>query len=342
MYLRALAAQCPLGWGRQQARSVHDTHAEEEWMAALRDLPALDLLKGFDAAARHLSFTRAAAELFLTQSAISRQVQALEDQLGVRLFERRTRALVLTDAGARYHRAVRTALDDLRAATAAVRAEPAVRPLTVTTTITFASLWLVPRLADFHAAHPELQVRLVAENRLHDLDREGIDVAIRYSTAALAGADAERLFGERVLPVASPGLAAKSRLKTVADLARCALLDYDDAGLTPWLTWRVWFETARLPLPATAGILRFNHYDQLIQAAVAGQGVALGRMPLVDELLRKRQLVAPFGRRNATPAQARAYHVLVAPGSRDRPEARAFVDWLRDTVAAWPPRKTAR
>src|SRR5512139_1171760 len=145
-----------------------------------RDLPAsLDLLRGFEASARLLSFTAAASELFLTQSAVSRQVQQLEEQLGVKLFERRTRALVLTDAGDRYFRDVSKALNQLREATAAVRAKttPVVR---VTTTLTFASLWLVPRLASFQKEHEEISVHVVADNTVRDLERNALDVALRY------------------------------------------------------------------------------------------------------------------------------------------------------------------
>jgi len=215
---------------------------------ATRDLPSLDLLKGFESAARHLSFTRAGAELFLTQSAISRQVQALEVQLGVQLFQRKTRALLLTDEGQRFFKAVREALDDLRAATAAVRTGKAGAALTVATTVTFASLWLVPRLTQFQAAHPGIQVRLVADNRIQDLERERIDVAVRYCPPGMAGSGAVRLFGVRVLPVTSPEVARAARLARPEDLARCTLLEYDDAERTPWLTWRVWFETLRIPL----------------------------------------------------------------------------------------------
>lgn len=153
----------------------------------MRELPSLDLLKGFEAAARHLSFTKAGEELFLTQSAISRQVQALEAQLGVQLFQRRIRALLLTDEGQRYFKAVRAALDDLRAATLSVRAGRSSAALTVATTVSFASLWLVPRLVRFQSAHPGIQVRLVAENRIQDLERERIDVAVRYCPPAMAG-----------------------------------------------------------------------------------------------------------------------------------------------------------
>jgi DNA-binding transcriptional LysR family regulator len=300
---------------------------------ANRDLPSLDLLKGFEAAARHLSFTRAGAELFLTQSAISRQVQALEEQLGVRLFQRKIRALLLTDEGQRYYKAVREALDDLRAATAAVRAGRGPAELTVASTVTFASLWLVPRLTQFQAAHPGIQVRLVAENRIQDLEREGIDVAVRYCPPAMAGAGATRLFGVRVLPVASPEVVRAARLAQPADLARCVLLEYDDAERTPWMTWRVWFETMRVPMPTPAGLVRFSQPDQVITAALAGQGVALGSVPLADELLRSGRLVAPFGRRHTSPGQSRAYYAIVAQRALERPAARAFVDWLRATAA---------
>ncbi len=299
-----------------------------------RELPGLDLLKGFEAAARHLSFTKAGGELFLTQSAISRQVQALEEQLGVKLFQRRTRSLLLTDEGQRYYKAVRAALDDLRAATAAVRKDAGAAILTVSTTVTFASLWLVPHLAGFQAAHPRLQVRLVAENRLQDLDREGIDIAVRYCPPAMAGRGATKLFGERVLPVASPKVAERARLERPEDLARAVLLEYDGVPHTVWLTWPVWFETMKVPMPVPVGTLRFTQYHQVIQAAVAGQGVALGRVPLVDELLREKQLVAPFGRTRTTAAESRAYYVVVNSRAAGRPEAAAFVGWLQSVVQA--------
>ena len=297
-----------------------------------RGLPGLDLLKGFEAAARHLSFTKAGGELFLTQSAISRQVQALEEQLGVKLFQRRTRSLLLTDEGQRYYKAVRAALDDLRAATASVRKDAGAAVLTVSTTVTFASLWLVPKLAGFQSAQPAAQVRLVAENRMQDLDREGIDIAVRYCPPAIAGRGATKLFGERVLPVVSPRVAVRLRLERPEDLARAVLLEYDGVPHTVWLTWPVWFETMKVPMPRPAGTLQFTQYHQIIQAAVAGQGVALGRVPLVDQLLRTKELVAPFGRTRTTAAESRAYYVVVNPRAAGRPEVAAFVNWLQAVV----------
>jgi DNA-binding transcriptional LysR family regulator len=301
-------------------------------MHMARELPGLDLLKGFEAAARHLSFTKAGGELFLTQSAISRQVQALEEQLGVKLFQRRTRSLLLTDEGQRYYKAVRAALDDLRAATAAVRKDAGAAVLTVSTTVTFASLWLVPKLAGFQSAQPGVQVRLVAENRLQDLDRERIDIAVRYCPPAIAGRGAAKLFGERVLPVVSPKVAARLKLARPEDLARAVLLEYDGVPHTVWLTWPVWFETMKVPMPRPAGTLQFTQYHQIIQAAVAGQGVALGRVPLVDQLLRTKELVAPFGRTRTTAAESRAYYVVVNPRAVARPEVQAFVGWLQSVV----------
>jgi DNA-binding transcriptional LysR family regulator len=303
-------------------------------LVTARDLPSLDLLKGFEAAARHLSFTKAGEELFLTQSAISRQVQALEEQVGAQLFQRRTRSLLLTDAGQRYYQVVRAALDDLRAATASVRSASSQAILTVSTTVTFASLWLVPRLAAFQGMQPGVQVRLVAENRMQDLDREGIDIAVRYCPPAIAGRSAMKLFGERVLPVASPSVTERLKLKRPEDLTRAVLLEYEGVPHTVWLTWPVWFETMKVPMPSPAGTLRFTQYHQIIQAAEAGQGVALGRVPLVDKLLRTKQLVAPFGRSRTTAAESRAYYVVVNARAAGRPEARAFAEWLQQIVTA--------
>src|SRR5436190_18243175 len=142
-----------------------------------RPLPPLDLLRGFEAAARHLSFTRAAAELFLTQSAVSRQIQALEEFVGVALFERRHKALALTDAGQAYLRTVVPALDQLREATRRLKESRTGHVLTVTTTVSFASMWLVPRLARFRRQNPQVDVRITATHEVVDMEREGIDVA---------------------------------------------------------------------------------------------------------------------------------------------------------------------
>ena len=293
-------------------------------------LPSLDLLKGFEAAARLLSFTKAGQELYLSQSAVSRQIQELEEQLGVPLFERRHRALALTEAGQTLHAAAAQALATMRAVTDRLRAGRGRQTLGVTTTQSFASLWLIPRLAGFTRQHPELDVRISAETRVLDLERDGLDLAIRHGPATMVGTHALRLFGERVFPVCSPKLLQDKQkpLREPADLRHHVLLQYDDPdGRHPWMHWKTWLEVERLAELRPAGSLVFSGYDQIIPAAVAGHGVALGRSPLVRKVIASGELVAPF-KRSADPA--RAYYAIVSKNSAGRPEVAAFVDWLRE------------
>lgn len=310
-------------------------------------LPPLDLLRGFEAAARHLSFTRAADELSLTQSAVSRQIKALEDHLGAPLFRRQHRALLLTEAGQLLHRAVADALRRIAEAAAQLRA-PA-RTLTVSTTISFASLWLVPRLAAFRQTHPEVDIRVDANNRFVDLARDGIEVAVRYAPPSMVPGDAIRLFGEEVMPVSSPALLRRQPLATAADLANHVLLHYErpDGG-APWLSWPAWFEFVGAAPVKPRGTLHLTQYDQVIQAAVDGQGVAIATSPLVKHLIRDGRLVAPLKQRAAS---ARAFYVVVAQQAARRPEVEAFVQWLiaqakedeaRDATATQSARATRR
>ena len=304
-------------------------------------LPSLDLLRGFEAAARLLSFTRAGEELHLTQSAVSRQIQELETQLGTPLFERRHRSLALTEAGRQFYATAAQVLATMRAATDRLRAQSGRRALAVTTTHSFAALWLIPRLAGFTRAHPAVDVRISADTRVQDLERDGLDVAIRHGPPSLAGPDAERLFGERVFPVCSPKLLQdRSRpLKVPADLSRHVLLSYDDPEVRhPWLHWRTWLEVEGLAELKPAGRISFSGYEQIIAAAVAGHGVALGRTPLLKDALASGELVAPF-KRSADPA--RAYYAVVSPTAQGRPEVADFIAWLK-REAADAPQETAR
>ena len=299
-------------------------------------LPSLDLLKGFEAAARLLSFTRAGAELYLSQSAVSRQIQELEEQLGVRLFERRHRALELTEAGQALHAAAAQVLATMRSVTDRLRATRSRRTLAVTTTQSFASLWLIPHLAGFTRTHPELDVRISAETRVLDLERDGLDLAIRHGPATLAGPHALRLFGERVFPVCNPKLLTdpKRPLREPADLRHHVLLQYDDPeGRHPWMHWKTWLEVERLAELRPAGNLSFSGYDQIIPAAIAGHGVALGRSPLVRKAIASGELVAPF-KRSADPA--RAYYAIVSQHSAGRPEVADFVNWLKEEARKEP------
>ena len=297
-------------------------------------LPSLDLLKGFEAAARLLSFTKAADELHLTQSAVSRQIQDLEQQLGVPLFQRRHRALALTDAGQQLFSAAAQVLATMRAVTDRVRASSgARRVLSVTTMASFASLWLVPRLAGFARDHPGVDVRIATEPRMQDLEREGLDVGIRYCTDEIAGASAVRLFGERVFPVCSPALASDSKrpLREPADLGHHVLLQYDDPeGYAPWLNWKSWLELFGLADLRPAGSILLSGYEHIIPAAIAGQGVALGRSPLVRELIAAGTLVAPFPRASES---SRAYFAVVSENAEGRAEVDDFLSWLRAEAA---------
>jgi LysR family transcriptional regulator, glycine cleavage system transcriptional activator len=296
-------------------------------MRSRNALPPLDLLVGFESAARHLSFTKAGEELFLTQSAVSRQIKELEDQLGVTLFQRRHRALALTEAGHQFYAAAAQALSTMRSATERLRAQTGRKALAVTTTHSFAALWLIPRLAGFTRGHPGVDVRITADIKMVDLERDGMDLALRHGPAALAGPGAIRLFGEKVFPVCSPKLLKKIPLQKPADLKNHVLLSYDDPDVRhPWLHWKTWLEVERLVDLKPAGTLSFSGYEQIIPAAVAGHGVALGRSPLVKDLLSEGQLVAPF-KSQADPA--RAYFAIVSKNAASRPEVADFVDWLK-------------
>lgn len=295
-------------------------------------LPPLDLLVGFEAAARHLSFTKAGEELYLTQSAVSRQIKELEDQLGVPLFQRRHRALALTEPGQQFYAAAAQVLSTMRTATERLRSHAGRRrPLAVTTTHSFAALWLIPRLAGFTREHPGVDVRITAETKVQDLERDGLDVALRHGPTSLAGPNAIRLFGEKVFPVCSPALLKKIPLGKPADLRHHILLHYDDPeGRHPWLHWKTWLEVEHIADLRPAGTLSFSGFEQIIPAALAGHGVALGRSPLVKSLLDSGELLAPF-KSQADPA--RAYFAIVAKSAASRPEVVNFVEWLKTEAA---------
>jgi len=297
------------------------------------DLPPLDALVAFESAARHLSFTRAAHEVSLTQSAISRQIQALESRLGVALFRRLHRAIALTDEGRTLQLAVVDALVRLDRATREIRRAERVKTVIVTTTAGFAGLWLIPRLAGFVAAHPGVDVRISTGNEVVNLERDGVDVAVRYrSVDAALPVGAVPLFGETVFPVCSPKLRSSKHapLKEPPDLAHHILLRMESGGGSQLLDWDLWLHALGLADLKPAGMLHFSSYDQLISAAIAGQGVALGRVPLIERHLNERQLVAPFSKTVASP---RSYCVIVSTRSSGKPEVRDFVDWLVATAA---------
>ena len=250
----------------------------------LLSLPPLDLLRGFVAVGRCMSVTAAARELAITQPALSRQIRALEHALGCALFERRHRRLAFTPEGARLFKTTDAWLEQLGEAVDSLRPSD---PCTVslTTSAGFAALWLLPRMGEFQRAHPDVDLRVVATNRLMDLDRENIDLAIRYCPAPIAPSGALRLFDEQLLPVSRTAV----EIDDPTQLGKQVLLEYDDPE-HPLLAWAHWFKAQRVARPRPGRVIRFTQYDQVIQAALAGNGVALARLELVRPLLASRSL----------------------------------------------------
>jgi LysR family transcriptional regulator, glycine cleavage system transcriptional activator len=302
-------------------------------------LPPLDLLAAFEASARHLSFTKAAAERFVTQSAMSRQMRALEEDLGCALFRRQHRALALTEAGARLLTSCTTVLALLRATVRELRAPARREVLALTTTPGLAAFWLIPRLPSFTRAHPGIDVRLDASFETRALAAEGFDMAIRYARAGAVQGD--RLFDESALPVCSPALLRRTRLALPEDLARHTLLQLNPGvgGSSTLLEWEPWLQAAGVPGLEPVARLSFSSYNDVITAALAGQGVAMGRRPVIDELLRRRRLVAPFERDLQT---QRTYVLVVDPAAATRPAVQALQAWLLDQARAAVPEPTIK
>jgi LysR family transcriptional regulator, glycine cleavage system transcriptional activator len=269
-----------------------------------RPLPPLGTLRTFEAVARHLSFTMAAADLALTQSAVSHQIRALEDHLGARLFQRRHRGIEMTPEGQTFLEGVRAGLDSILLATERIRNQNRVGVLTVASPAAFAIWWLVPRLGRFAALHPDIEVRIATiDGREPDLLRDGIDVAIvkRSAKAAARNRLEMPLLSEVVFPVCSPSLLnGASSPHSSLDMAKYPLIECDAAEAEDSeFGWSVWLP--RLGLNgASPRRLRFNQFGPALSAAVDGLGIALGRSPMVDAELAAGRLVRPFPKRVAT------------------------------------------
>ncbi len=286
-----------------------------------RRLPPLNALRAFEAAARHLSFTRAAEELNVTQAAISHQVKGLEERLGIIFFRRLNRALLLTDAGQAYLPAVRDAFDRLAEATGRLKALDRAGVLTVSVLPSFAAKWLVPRLGRFSQAHRDIDIHIAPSDHLTDFAREDVDVAIRYGKGEWPGLRADRLLTEEFFPVCSPDiLKGRHRLRTPAGLRHHTLLHGDMR-----IDWRMWLMAAGVEgVDETRGPT-FTDSSMVIQAAVEGQGVALGRSALAAADLAAGRLVKPFD--ISLPATV-AYYVVCPAATAEYPKIAAFRDWV--------------
>lgn len=259
----------------------------------LIDLPPLDLLRTFVAVGRRMSITLAAQDLCIVQSAVSRQIQALETALDCRLFVRAYRSIEFTPEGRHLFRSADPMLEQLGSVIGSLQPAGERPCITITATIGVTALWLLPRLGAFQRRAADIDVRVAATNRVMDLERDGMDLALRFCPDALAPEGAIRLFGEVLVPVAHPSLGVTA-IEDPAQLRRQVLIDYDDSS-RPWMQWKNWLRDAGLKKGASAsasgsGRLLFNQYDQVAQAALAGQGVALGRLALVGKLLAEGQL----------------------------------------------------
>jgi LysR family glycine cleavage system transcriptional activator len=296
--------------------------------AMRRRLPPLNSLRAFEAAARHLSFTKAAEELNVTQAAISHQVKALEDSLGVLLFRRLNRALALTEAGRSLLAPAREAFDLLDVAVRRLRESEAGGPLRISVLSSFAAKWLLPRLSHFRAQHPEVDVLVSADDRRVDMERDEYDLAIRYGKGSYPGLREEWLLGDEILPVCAPSLCEGEKgLRTPADLKRFTLLHDEVGGTQDDPDWARWLRDAGLDkygIDPERGP-GYSHAGMVLDAAMAGEGVALGRLSLCSDDLRAGRLVCPFGPRIPT---RYAYRIVTSPATAERPKVRAFREWL--------------
>jgi LysR family glycine cleavage system transcriptional activator len=277
-----------------------------------------------------LSFTQAASELNVTQTAISHQIKRLEQELGVRLFVRQNRSLTLTPEASQYLPGVRAAFNDLKLATDRLLRKDQDHVLTVSTLASLAAKWLLPRLSAFQEAHPGIDVRITTSTGLVDFQRDNVDAAIRYGRGQWPGVRADWLMADEVFPVCSPALANGTKpLKCPEDLRDHVLLHTSNANSDDW---RLWLTAAGLPanLSKQPGVT-FDLIFVTIQAAIDGIGVAMGRTSYVQDDIAKGRLVVPF--KIALPADAGFY--LVSPQARaDSPKLSAFREWLVTSVQA--------
>ena len=286
-----------------------------------RKLPPLTALPAFDAAARHLSFTNAAAELNQTHGAISRAIRNIEDRLGVQLFERRTRSVKLTPAGAIYAAEIGAALDRIGAATLVATAARSANVLTVSTSDGFAGRWLVPRLYRFHRDNRTIDVRLATSGVLADFIRDGIDIAIRYGAGGYEGVVSELLTEEDVSPVCSPELMkGEHPLRSPSDLRHHTLI-HDNFRID----WATWLEHAGVDGINPSSGVKFDSATYAVEAAVHGEGVLLGRSALVSADLAAGRLMRPF---DLSLKSRSKYYVVYPEGALRQKKVKAFRDWI--------------
>ena len=305
-----------------------------------RRLPPLNALRAFEAAARHLSFSKAAAELNVTPAAISHQIGALEAFYGVQLFRRLTRALLLTEAGQSALPSLREGFDRLAEGAERLRAHQKSGALTVSVAPSFAAKWLVPRLQSFQQAYPDIELRIDANDNVVDFARDNVDVGLRYGRGHYPGLTVDRLLAEEVSPVCSPRLMAGPHpLRTPHDLRYHVLLHVDWKVMSEAApNWRMWLLAAGVRDIDPSRGPRFTLESMVVQAAIEGQGVALTSNVLAADDIRHGRLVRPFDIALGRP-ESFAYYVVTPEWKAEQPKIRAFREWViaesrRDPSAA--------
>ena len=294
-----------------------------------RSLLPLNALRAFEAAARHLNFSRAADELAVTPGAVSQQIRLLEDIVGGPLFVREARGLQLTDLGRSSVPLLREGFERLMDASALLREPPRRRQVSISVAPGFASKWLMPRMDDFHTAHPEIELWISADMEPADLTEGKVDLAVRYGPGDYPGLTVDRLMTETVLPVCAPSLMDGDKpIRKPGDLIGHTLLhDMSNDGDPSRPDWAMWLKARRVKHSDPRKGSRFNQSSMLIEAAAAGRGVALAKRTLAQADLASGRLVAPFP--DGSEAVGFAYHVVLPRDRPPSPSATAFVAWLK-------------
>ena len=301
----------------------------------LRHIPGLQSLKAFDASARHLNFTRAAAELNVTPAAVSHQIKELEEAIGVPLFQRTSRHMQLTRQGQVLKPAIADALEGITRALQKLRQVENPTQVRVTVSPSLAAKWLVPRLDRFLESVPGADVRIDVSSEPLDFDREDIDVAIRFGDGNYPGLVVEKLFHDTLIPVCSPELLkGAKKLREPKDLLQFTLIHLDwEAQGAVWPNWRMWMLAAGVKDFNDTRGLHFSQTSLALQAAIDGNGVALGDSTLVGDDLASGRLVKPFELSLRSPAQF-AYHLITRRDTAERPMTKAFRNWIIAEAAA--------
>jgi LysR family glycine cleavage system transcriptional activator len=288
-----------------------------------RTLPPLETFRFFEAAARHLNFTHAAAEMHVTHGAVSQRIKHLEEHLGMSLFRRSGRRMVLTDEGRRLLERVRTAIGEITEGVEAIRSGKRDRSLTISMVPGFAAYWLLPRLADFNEHHPDIEVNIRPTMSLTDFTRDEVDMAVRFGPGAWPGLKSIKLYDEELVPVCSPAFRGGRLPRAPGDLLKMPLL-HDERQ-----PWSIWFESVGLDYRDAGQRPRYGDQTLLLAAAIAGLGVALARASLVQAELESGRLVRLFSQSVRT---RYSYFIVYPEGSENAEKIQVFQEWLLEQV----------